>query len=305
MSIKEIFNSFPKDIQILIFSQLTRQEVGLLCFYNEDLNICKGNDRYWKMKLLEEKFKIEDVPSDKSYKDLYEDYFYKDYIGNLRWNANLVEEMLNDELFLAKYIEIIDKNDNTMLSYLAYSGSPVDIKKLIKYGANVNHRGYLDNTPLMHVLTYVIDPVNHNEIVKILLDAKADVNLPNINGITPLMKAVENENEEIVSMLLLKNADVNATNYGGRTPLMYASHASNQENIKKLISAGANIDAQDDEGKTALMYASGANYTLSNPDIRKLLLELGANPEIEDNEGLTAADYLQWEENSYYMQEDF
>jgi ankyrin repeat protein len=49
----------------------------------------------------------------------------------------------------------------------------------------------------------------HTEIVKLLLDANADVNAANTNGLSPLYMAAQKGHTEVVKLLLVANADVN------------------------------------------------------------------------------------------------
>ena len=62
----------------------------------------------------------------------------------------------------------------------------------------------------------------HKDIVEILIENNADVNVSNgIDG-TPLFLAMKNNHKEIVKVLLENNANVNAVNYDGWTPIQWA-----------------------------------------------------------------------------------
>ena len=60
-------------------------------------------------------------------------------------------------------------------------------------------------------------------MVKILLEASADVNAKTSNGGTALLYAAGKGNEEIVKLLLNQKADVNATTNSGFNALILAS----------------------------------------------------------------------------------
>ena len=63
--------------------------------------------------------------------------------------------------------------------------------------------------------------------------------------------------ENIVKMLLDKSADVNIQDNKGYTALMYATrHSTSTENIKMLLDKSADVNIQDNKGYTALMYAT-------------------------------------------------
>lgn len=124
------------------------------------------------------------------------------------------------------------------------------------------------------------------EIVKLLLDRGADVNLQNNEKYTALMMAAMNSNTdsniETVKLLLDKGADVNLVEFLGWTALMMAARSSNKESnietVKLLLEYGADVNIQDNEGWTALMWASQNSNEESNIETVKLLLDYGSEP---------------------------
>lgn len=70
------------------------------------------------------------------------------------------------------------------------------IKELIKYGANVNAKGFNEYTPLM--IATINDNIN---AVQILLDAGANVNIDRADGWTALRYAISNEHNDIARLL--------------------------------------------------------------------------------------------------------
>jgi ankyrin repeat protein len=63
----------------------------------------------------------------------------------------------------------------------------------------------------------------HVETVKLLLEAKANVNAARPTGHTPLIMASVEGHTDIVKLLLKANADVNAAERTGSTSLYLAS----------------------------------------------------------------------------------
>ena len=94
-------------------------------------------------------------------------------------------------------------------------GNLKEIKKMIKEGVDINTYSESYNcTALM--LASVIK--GNEEVVKVLLENGADVNISNINGWTALMLASKyNPNEEIIQGMIEKGADVSKKNYKGET----------------------------------------------------------------------------------------
>lgn len=95
------------------------------------------------------------------------------------------------------------------------------------------------------------------EIGRVLLESGADPNYRGSNkGITPLMIAASNaEGEEMVKLLLARKADINAVDADNATPLWYSSGKA--EMMHTLVEAGANRLSRNVSGKTILEWASG------------------------------------------------
>ena len=94
-------------------------------------------------------------------------------------------------------------------------------------------------------------------IVKALLDAGADVNLPSRETmkVTPLASAAAAKQTDIARVLIANGANVNARAASGQIPLHEASANGNLELVKLLIDSGANVNAKTDDGKTPLDFA--------------------------------------------------
>lgn len=139
-------------------------------------------------------------------------------------------------------------------------------------------------TPLMLASTK-----GYLDIVKILLENRADVSLMNSHGETALVQAVSNGHIEIVKILLDKGSDPNTSSEMRRcSVLITAVKTGNKQIVELLVNKGANINTQDINGTSPLMIASA----YKNKDIVNLLLSKGANPILKDDEGRTVEQYL-------------
>jgi ankyrin repeat protein len=116
------------------------------------------------------------------------------------------------------------------------------------------------------------------EMVAVLLEAGADIERPNREGLRPLHNAVIFGGKEIVALLIQKGAKVEAKEKWGRTPLnsFAATGGSDIEIPKILLAAGAdpNIEsAKVDESTSALQYAA---YT-GNFELAEMLIAAHAD----------------------------
>jgi ankyrin repeat protein len=157
------------------------------------------------------------------------------------------------------------------------------------------------------------------EMARILLDAKAGIDLPSANGSPPLVVAITNNHIQLAMFLLERGANPNlADSFWKRTPLFAAVEMRNMDFtrdspppladpvepmvlIRALLAKGANPNAQVNatpvrgfmqgnaswvnfDGQTAFIRAALAG----DITLMRLLLEHGADPNIKTNEGSTA-----------------
>jgi ankyrin repeat protein len=112
----------------------------------------------------------------------------------------------------------------------------------------------------------------YTEVVKRLIEAKADVNAANKIGRTALMVASKYGRTEVVKLLIDATADVNHAEKEGWTALMWASQKGHTEVVKLLIAAKADVNAADKDGETSLMRASLRGHI----ELVRILLAAGA-----------------------------
>ncbi|BAY10969.1 ankyrin repeat domain-containing protein [Calothrix sp. NIES-2098] len=106
--------------------------------------------------------------------------------------------------------------------------------------------------------------------VELMLRRGANVNLPDANGITPLMVAARytyRAGAGMTKLLLDKGASVNAKSKKGSTALMFscspvATYYEDEyaEVVKILIAKGAQLNAKNQLGATALSVAQEGNW---------------------------------------------
>lgn len=116
---------------------------------------------------------------------------------------------------------------------------------------------------------------------------------------TPLFMAAANGHDNVVKILIAAGANVNAATEKGLTPLMLAAFQGSAHAVLTLLEAGANANAQDYMEETALMYAVKPINILTEPHILglqcvivKTLLAFGADPKIKNWSGKTVLDVI-------------
>ena len=106
----------------------------------------------------------------------------------------------------------------TALHWAAWSWHTEVVKVLLDNKADLNARRTDDGATALHTAAYS----GHREIVKLLLDNKADVNARRTNDdATPLYFAAQNGHTDVVKVLIDNKADVNARSprYFGEKPV--------------------------------------------------------------------------------------
>ncbi|KAK0124782.1 hypothetical protein ONS96_008663 [Cadophora gregata f. sp. sojae] len=125
------------------------------------------------------------------------------------------------------------------------------------------------------------------EVVKLLLENNADIQVTDKNGDTPLHEASSAGRVEVIKLLLEKMADVQAVNNYRRTPLHEASSAGSIDVVKLLLEKGADIQAVNKFGNTPLHNA----ILEGKLEVVKLLLEKKADIQAVNKGGKTPLDY--------------
>lgn len=154
------------------------------------------------------------------------------------------------------------------LSEAAERGDIHAAEKLLAENPNININAHeLWGTPLMLAAHY-----NRKEMAKFLVARGADLN--HVAGdVTALNEAIWQNLPDMVKILLDGGANVNLINESrGTTALQYAVEQGNEIIVKLLLNAGADVYIKSKDGKTAF------DYTRPNRNERRMreLLEAAA-----------------------------
>ena len=169
--------------------------------------------------------------------------------------------------------------------------NPEIVEMLIKVGADVNNSITAIASPLGEMTTPLMKAAVHEniEILQLLIDAHAHINLQDRDGRTALIYAVGNNNVATAQALINRHANVDIPDRNGNAALMYAIVNKNIDLIQALIVAGANVNLANNKGNTPLILAT----TAGNIEILKILLAARADVTAANNEGLLAINCAQ------------
>ncbi|XP_064395533.1 ankyrin repeat and protein kinase domain-containing protein 1-like isoform X4 [Halichondria panicea] len=126
----------------------------------------------------------------------------------------------------------------------------------------------------------------HDEIVRVLLAAKATVNTQIKSGATPLWAASFEGHQKSMELLIDAGANVDVPNEDGSTALIVAAQNGHVRAVELLIAAKAKVNIQAKNGWTALHMASKNGHC----GVVRMLLEAKADVKIKTNAGSTAYD---------------
>ena len=145
-------------------------------------------------------------------------------------------------------------------------------KALLRYGADINAMRYLDETVLMAACAARRGTHGFQrpdlDTARLILESGADVNLG-----SPLVKAAFCNHVDVVRLLLEFRAEVDRRDRWGMTPLIAAAKEGHDECVRVLLDAGAAVDGSEETGRRALYYACYEGYTST----AQLLLARGAD----------------------------
>ena len=91
------------------------------------------------------------------------------------------------------------------------------------------------------------------DTLKILVEAKSDIEAPSNGGLRPLHLACNTIREVLVKQLIELKADVNATDELGNTPIHIAARRGVNLTILPLVEANGDLNLKNDAGMTPLV----------------------------------------------------
>ena len=173
------------------------------------------------------------------------------------------------------------KEQQSLLRVAAKDGALSVVKGFLRAGFDVNKRDEDDYSSAIMLACLN----GHEEVVKLLIEWGAEVNVAMEGGWTPLTLACENGLTRMVPLLVNCSANVDMRLATGWTALMLACARGHQETALALLKADADISVQTyDTTETALTAACRHGHTA----LAQLLIENGADVNAQTADHMTA-----------------
>merc|ERR1712146_229842 len=131
-------------------------------------------------------------------------------------------------------------------------GEKAKVLKELNEGEDVNVHDKAGYTALHFASLF-----NHTEIVTLLIEHGADVNIPNKNyAFTALHLASYNGSSNVITLLLDNGADINKQAKFGGTALHIASKQGHTDIVTLFLDRGVDREIETEDGRTALSLIS-------------------------------------------------
>ena len=198
------------------------------------------------------------------------------------------------EVELSKELKKLCENKNPDISVM---------KKLIEAKANVNYKENDNDWPVFYEVFHWLTETGSTECLETLIENKADVNYKDPRFGSILSKSVDNNlngnRDNLIKILIDYKANANTpSNMHGDSLLAAAVHTSSPEIVKLLVKNNADINSYSEHYKTISFFPGFLVYnfgqfksTPSMLDGLKFLLEnkLDVNAKIGDEPAITWA----------------
>ncbi|WEW59218.1 hypothetical protein PRK78_004687 [Emydomyces testavorans] len=189
------------------------------------------------------------------------------HVASKQGHTKVVELLLNE----GTDIDIQNESGETALYWAARNGQEETVGLLLLNGAKV-----LPDNEGWNALSWAIVG-GHIEVVKVLLDQSADLDVQHDGRHKALYLAAEEGHDKIVQVLLDNGVDVNAQDHLKSTALDFAVAAGHETAVRALLRNGAAVNLKDIYDNSALHWA------VLYETIMRLLLEHGADAQAQND----------------------
>jgi len=158
-----------------------------------------------------------------------------------------------------------------LMCTFAYEGNKDQLERMLINGVNVNTPDY-DNRTALHLAA----SKGYVELVEFLLEHRADVNVTDRMGFSPLVDALRHDQSAVQKVLRSKGGQLLGMDVS--VELCNAAAAGDVKRMMRLIENGANPNAGDYDDRTALHLAASNGETSALDYMLRQLEGVNINP---------------------------
>lgn len=178
-----------------------------------------------------------------------------------------------------------DDKGNYPFLYAISNGNLDTVRFFVERGADLTWEQTSEGGGTIGPALVLASLEGHLPVVKYLVEQKADVNIQNRHGDTPLVVAISRNHQEVALFLLAQpKINVNKQNKHGSSALTWAAEKGNIVLIEALLKAGANPNLADVDNDTAL----GNAAFNGNIEAVRMLIKAKADINSKNKDGKTA-----------------
>ena len=175
-------------------------------------------------------------------------------------------------------INAVDIEGWSALSYAVNNGD-IEIAKLL-----LENKAKIKDELLIAIKSPIVE--SRINMMKLLIDNKANINYTDENGFNPLNIAIESGNMELTKFLITNGANVNSLMQDGVSLIGYAIAQNNMDLLQMLIENGANVNNTNGDSWADTPLKTASRLGLDN--VVRILLTRNADINAVDMNGNTA-----------------
>lgn len=168
-------------------------------------------------------------------------------------------------------IDSLDSEGKRLVEIAARNGFIWLVKDLILNGVTLEQANELNHNDEFHI-SHVIAEAGKPELIELLANSGAELNVTNQQGENPIHIAVGSGSFDVIRPLYKRGISINKADNSGATPLHLAVMRRDPQSLRELLSLGANPNASGPEGQQPIDLA----LELRDYEFSSLLIQYGS-----------------------------
>lgn len=177
------------------------------------------------------------------------------YYAVTKGTTEMIELLIDKKASISGYFSYAGEK-RTLVGWAIDENSPEKVEVLLKYGASPNGKfdllAYSQNSCLHAAIEK-----NYSRIVELLIEYRADVNVKNEQGQTPIYLAIRSKRPEMIKLLYGNGADIdNVKDIRNETPSDYVKLFYPGKTIKEIAAEAESINVNPDPAPSSAVRPS-------------------------------------------------